>query len=44
MVAAVFILSVSLFDLVMLLFPVWVTAVSIYVLATGARVKITRAT
>ena len=41
-VAAALILSVSFFELVVLLFPVWVTAVSIYVLVTGARARVVR--
>ena len=36
-VAAALILSISFFELVVLLFPAWVTAISVYVLLTGAQ-------
>jgi len=38
-VAAALILSISFFELVVLLFPAWVTAISVYVLLTGARTR-----
>ena len=38
-VAAALILSISFFELVVLLFPAWVTAISVYVLLTGARAR-----
>ena len=38
-VAAALILSISFFELVVLLFPAWVTAISAYVLLTGARAR-----
>src|ERR1035437_3424494 len=37
--AAALILSISFFELVVLLFPAWVTAISVYVLLTGARTR-----
>jgi hypothetical protein len=37
--AAALILSISFFELVVLLFPAWVTAISVYVLLTGARAR-----
>ena len=39
-VAAALILSISFFELVVLLFPAWVTAISVYVLLTGARARV----
>lgn len=40
--AAALILSISFLELVVLLFPAWVTAISVYVLVTGARARATR--
>lgn len=40
--AAALILSISFFELVVLLFPAWVTAISVYVLVTGARTRATK--
>ena len=40
--AAALILSISFFELVVLLFPAWVTAISVYVLVTGAHARATK--